>query len=187
MKLEPANPTALYFVSRGDMMQCEMMQREFMQAAEQDVPDKPTLATKEVQALRVRLIKEELAELEAAYEAGDLVEIADAQQDLLYVVLGTGVAHGLNQKALYKTVHDNNMSKLKNGYRDEGGKWIKPADHLPPDLGAVLAEQWRYAAHKDSPADVTCTKCDKPNRDHQPDVFPFGYLLVLCDGVRVKI
>ena len=103
-----------------------------------DLPD-------EVIALRVSLIQEELNEYREAAEARDLVAVADALSDLMYVVLGTYVSHGLQDLAevLFAEVHRSNMSKL-----DENGKVICRADGKvlksdrwrPPDLFSILAE-----------------------------------------------
>lgn len=95
-------------------------------------------------ALRVSLIQEELNEYRCAAEAHDLVEVADALSDLLYVVLGTYVAHGLQDvgEALFDEVHRSNMSKLdENGqviYRPDG-KVLKSQRWSPPDLGRILS------------------------------------------------
>ncbi len=94
---------------------------------------------------RVNLLAEELEEYREAYRAQDLVEIADALTDLLYVVLGTMVSHGLQDyaEALFAEVHRSNMSKLdQNGearFREDG-KVIKSERFLKPDLGRILAE-----------------------------------------------
>lgn len=98
----------------------------------------------EVQALRVRLIAEELDEYRRAAEAGDLVGVADALSDLAYVLFGTYVAHGLKDQAeaLFAEVHASNMSKLdvdgKPVLRADG-KVLKSALFRPPDLQAVLS------------------------------------------------
>lgn len=94
-------------------------------------------------ALRVSLIQEELNEYREAAEAHDLVEIADALSDLMYVVLGTYVSHGLQDvaEALFAEVHASNMSKLDaNGqvtYRDDG-KVLKSSLWRAPDLKEIL-------------------------------------------------
>jgi predicted HAD superfamily Cof-like phosphohydrolase len=93
--------------------------------------------------LRVSLIQEELNEYRQAAEAHDLVAVADALSDLLYVVLGTYVSHGLQDvaEALFDEVHRSNMSKLdENGqviYRADG-KVLKSNRWSPPDLRAIL-------------------------------------------------
>lgn len=97
----------------------------------------------EVQALRVRLIAEELDEYRRAAEAGDLVGVADALSDLAYVLFGTYVAHGLQAQAeaLFAEVHASNMSKLDADGRPvlrADGKVLKSDRYRPPDLRAVL-------------------------------------------------
>ena len=100
----------------------------------------------EVIALRVSLIQEELNEYRHAAEAHDLVAVADALSDLMYVVLGTYVSHGLQKvaEALFNEVHRSNMSKLdENGqviYRADG-KVLKSDRWSPPDLRSVLARE----------------------------------------------
>ena len=97
----------------------------------------------ETVALRVSLIQEELDEYRAAAEEGDLVGIADALSDLMYVVLGTYVAHGLQDLAepLFAEVHRSNMSKLDADgaviYRADG-KVLKSDRWTPPDLATIL-------------------------------------------------
>lgn len=96
-------------------------------------------------ALRISLIQEELNEYRAAADAHDLVGIADALSDLMYVVLGTYVSHGLQDvaEALFAEVHRSNMSKLDgNGqviYREDG-KVLKSDLWRPPDLVRILGE-----------------------------------------------
>jgi predicted HAD superfamily Cof-like phosphohydrolase len=106
-------------------------------------------------ALRVSLIQEELDEYREAAEAHDLVGVADALSDLMYVVLGTYVAHGLQDaaEALFAEVHASNMSKLdadgKALYRSDG-KVLKSNLWRPPDLKGILEQ---YADDADRGAD----------------------------------
>jgi predicted HAD superfamily Cof-like phosphohydrolase len=99
--------------------------------------------TEDTIALRVSLIQEELNEYREAAEGRDLVGVADALSDLMYVVLGTYVSHGLQDvaEALFAEVHSSNMSKLdENGrvlYRSDG-KVLKSALWRPPDLANIL-------------------------------------------------
>lgn len=94
-------------------------------------------------ALRVSLIQEELNEYRQAAEARDLVGVADALSDLMYVVLGAYVSHGLQDlaEALFAEVHASNMSKLDESgqviYRSDG-KVLKSALWRPPDLKGIL-------------------------------------------------
>ena len=100
--------------------------------------------TDETIALRVSLIQEELNEYRTAAADHDLIAVADALSDLLYVVLGTYVSHGLQDvaEALFDEVHRSNMSKLDENnaviYRADG-KVLKSARWSPPDLAAILA------------------------------------------------
>ncbi|MSS73878.1 MAG: hypothetical protein EXS64_20690 [Candidatus Latescibacteria bacterium] len=93
---------------------------------------------------RLKLLQEELEEYRRAVEAGDLVEVADALTDMLYVLLGTYLAHGLQGLAvdLFDEVHRSNMRKLdENGQPilSEAGKVEKSALFSKPDLGPILA------------------------------------------------
>lgn len=192
-QVDKPNKDAVNAASAYNFWQAEYQMQDFMQAASQETPTIPTLATEKIQQLRVDLIAEELDELRAAYEAGDLVEVADAVTDLAYVVIGTAVAHGLNLQALWLAVHENNMQKMLNGHRAENGKWIKPEGHLPPDLEAVLVAQWRAMPFRADAAAITC-ECGKDNRAHpveeiQPSLFSSNKfeLTVLCNGIRVKL
>ncbi len=106
----------------------------------------PTAAiSDETIALRVSLIQEELNEYRAAAEARDLVAVADALSDLMYVVLGTYVSHGLQDvaEALFTEVHRSNMSKLDEHsqviYREDG-KVLKSQLWRPPNLAPILGE-----------------------------------------------
>lgn len=89
----------------------------------------PTLIPAERALLRVRLIQEELAEYEQAAVEGDLVEIADALGDLLYVVYGSAVEHGIDLDPIVRAIHESNMSKL-----DESGNTV-PHPTTPGKIG----------------------------------------------------
>jgi len=95
--------------------------------------------------LRIALIREELEELEQAFQEGDIVKAADALIDLEYVLHGTTLECGLQYKheALFAEVHRSNMSKLgpdgKPLYREDG-KVMKGPDYKGPDLGKILAD-----------------------------------------------
>jgi predicted HAD superfamily Cof-like phosphohydrolase len=101
-----------------------------------------------VLSLRLKLLQEELDEYREAAEAGDLVAIADALTDILYVLFGTYVSHGLQDLAteLFVEVQRSNMSKLDEAGRPvvrADGKILKSALFSEPDLAAILA---RHAA-----------------------------------------
>ncbi len=103
----------------------------------------PTLLSKEEFLLRYNLIKEENEEYLNACEKGDIVEIADALGDILYIALGTLLRHGLQHKIdeVFEEIHSSNMSKLgpdgKPIYREDG-KVLKGPNYFKPDIKKIL-------------------------------------------------
>jgi predicted HAD superfamily Cof-like phosphohydrolase len=99
----------------------------------------------DVIAIRVKLLQEELDEYKAAARERDLIGVSDALTDLLYVLLGTYVSHGLQDYAeeLFDEVHRSNMSKLDENdlpiLRDDG-KVLKSPRFVEPDLEGVLSQ-----------------------------------------------
>ena len=93
--------------------------------------------------LRHSLMKEENNEYLAAAEAGDLIEVADALGDMLYILCGTMIEHGMQDKieAVFDEIQDSNMSKLgedgKPIYREDG-KVLKGPNYFKPDIKKVL-------------------------------------------------
>lgn len=114
---------------------------EFMETFGQNVYDNPTFPSKKVQKMRVKLIREELKELVEAINENDIVEVADALTDILYVTYGAGHAFGIDLDACFKEVQRSNMTKLgadgKPVYREDG-KVIKGPNYSEPDLQKVL-------------------------------------------------
>jgi predicted HAD superfamily Cof-like phosphohydrolase len=96
--------------------------------------------------LRFRLMDEENKEYLEAAMAGDLVEVADALGDMLYILCGTIIEHGLQDKieAVFAEIQRSNMSKLgADGqpiYREDG-KVMKGPNYSPPDLARVLSSK----------------------------------------------
>ena len=122
------------------------MLREFHHTFRAHAEDEPTAdLSADTIALRVSLIQEELDEYRKAAAAGDLVEVADALSDLMYVVLGSYVAHGLHLHAepLFEEVHRSNMSKLDDDGEPifrEDGKVLKSDRFEQPDLETILSK-----------------------------------------------
>ena len=116
--------------------------KQFMLKAEQTVKDRPTFNLN-LAEFRYSLIEEEVGELFEAIEESNMVEIADALTDILYVVYGTGHALGIDLEACFDEVHRSNMSKFENGkaVKNEQGKVIKGKNYSPPDLATVLLNQ----------------------------------------------
>lgn len=94
--------------------------------------------------LRYKLMREENEEYLEAASRGDLVEVADALGDMLYILCGTILEHGLQDKieAVFEAIQRSNMSKLgadgKPIYREDG-KVLKGPGYFPPDIKSVLA------------------------------------------------
>ena len=107
----------------------------------QEVLDTPTLPEQNLAKLRLELIREEVEELNVGIEGMDIVEIADALTDILYVVYGAGHAFGIDLDECYQEVHRSNMSKLgadgKPIYREDG-KILKGPDYFHPNLTSLL-------------------------------------------------
>ena len=82
----------------------------FMKTFGQEVKSKPSLSTDKINNLRLSLIKEELEELKDAIHKKDLVEVADALTDILYVTYGAGHAFGINLDRCFDEVQNSNMS-----------------------------------------------------------------------------
>ena len=109
----------------------------FMKTFGQEVKSKPSFSTDKINKLRIDLIKEELDELKEAMDNNDLLEVADALTDILYVTYGAGHAFGINLDKCFDEVQNSNMSKLgENGepIYNESGKVMKAPDYFKPDL-----------------------------------------------------
>ena len=113
----------------------------FMKTFGQDVKQSTAFSTDKINELRVSLIKEELDELMEAMNKKDLVEVADALTDILYVTYGAGHAFGINLDECFQEVQNSNMSKLdSNGkpiYNDKG-KVMKGPNYFKPDLSKFI-------------------------------------------------
>ena len=113
----------------------------FMKTFGQDVKQSSSFSSDKINALRVSLIKEELGELIEAMNKKDLVEVADALTDILYVTYGAGHAFGINLDDCFEEVQNSNMSKLdKDGkpiYNDKG-KVMKGPNYFKPDLSKFI-------------------------------------------------
>ena len=109
----------------------------FMKTFGQEVKNKPSFSTDKINKLRLDLIKEELIELTEAMINKDLLEVADALTDILYVTYGAGHAFGIDLDKCFEEVQNSNMSKLDyNGrpiYNDKG-KVMKGPNYFKPDL-----------------------------------------------------
>ena len=113
----------------------------FMKTFGQDVKNKPSFSSEKINKLRIDLIKEELDELTEAMKNKDLLEVADALTDILYVTYGAGHAFGINLDKCFDEVQNSNMSKLdENGkpIYNEFGKVMKGPNYYKPDLSKFV-------------------------------------------------
>jgi predicted HAD superfamily Cof-like phosphohydrolase len=114
----------------------------FMKTFDQEIKNKASFSTESINKLRYDLIKEELDELKEAFEKKDLIEVADALTDILYVAYGAGHALGINLDKCFNEVQDSNMSKLDENGRaiyNASGKVMKGPNYFKPDLSKYLA------------------------------------------------
>ena len=115
--------------------------KKFMLTFGQEVKNKPSFSSEKINMLRYNLIKEELDELKEALDNKDLLEVADALTDILYVAYGAGHAFGIDLDKCFAEVQDSNMSKLgENGkpIYNEAGKVMKGPKYFKPNLSKFL-------------------------------------------------
>lgn len=114
---------------------------DFMEVFGQEVKNEPEYPNTTVAFLRYELIREELEELKDAMDEQDIVGVADALTDLLYVVYGAGHSFGIDLDECFQEVHRSNMSKLGDDgrplYRVDG-KVMKGPNYFPPNLEQIL-------------------------------------------------
>lgn len=114
---------------------------EFHKKFNSHISSSPTLPKDDERSLRISLLSEEYQEYLLGEKNNDLVEIADALGDMLYIIYGTAVSYGLPIDAIFQEIHDSNMSKLdKNGnpiYREDG-KILKGDNYFKPDLKKII-------------------------------------------------
>jgi len=116
---------------------------EFMKTFGQEVKNKPSLSTEKINQLRISLIQEELSELKEAMDNKDLLEVADALTDLLYVTYGAGHAFGIDLDKCFDEVQNSNMSKLGEDGKpiyNEFGKVMKGPNYFKPNLGKFITK-----------------------------------------------
>ena len=108
----------------------------------QEVKNKPSFSTDKINKLRIDLIKEELEELIEAMNNKDLLEVADALTDILYVTYGAGHAFGVDLDKCFDEVQNSNMSKLDINDKpiyNEAGKIMKGPNYFEPDLTKFIS------------------------------------------------
>ncbi len=109
----------------------------FMKTFGQEIKNRPSFSTEKINQLRISLIQEELDELKEAMANNNLLEVADALTDLLYVTYGAGHAFGIDLDKCFNEVQNSNMSKLGEDGKpiyNELGKVMKGPNYFKPDL-----------------------------------------------------
>jgi predicted HAD superfamily Cof-like phosphohydrolase len=109
----------------------------FMKTFGQEVKNKPSFSSEKINDLRYELIREELDEFKEALKNKDILEVADALTDILYVTYGAGHAFGIDLDKCFEEVQQSNMSKLdENGkpIYNESGKVMKGPSYFKPNL-----------------------------------------------------
>ena len=119
--------------------------KEFHKAFKLDYLDKPKadLGTNK-NKLRFNLMKEENEEYFEAANNNDMVEVADALGDMLYILCGTIIEHGMEHKIdeIFSEIQNSNMSKLGadgNPIYREDGKVLKGPNYFKPDIKGILS------------------------------------------------
>ena len=115
--------------------------KTFMETFGQEVKNKPSFSSDKINNLRYELIREELDELKEALKNKDLLEVADALTDILYVTYGAGHAFGIDLDSCFEEVQQSNMSKLDKYGKpiyNENGKVMKGPNYFKPNLNKFV-------------------------------------------------
>src|SRR6266568_1197640 len=117
----------------------QQMVKEFHHRFGEFIRSSPGPVDEATRDLRIRLIREEMGEFEKAANDENLIKIADALADLLYVIYGTGISYGIDLEPIFREVHKSNMTKGDpNVLRTTNGKILKAKNWRPPDLQPIL-------------------------------------------------
>lgn len=117
------------------------MVRQFQEIFGANIGNKVELPNEEERTLRIKLLKEEFDEYLEGENNNDIVEIADALGDMMYIIYGTAISYGIPLDDIFKEIHDSNMSKLDengNPIRREDGKILKGESYFKPDIKRIL-------------------------------------------------
>ena len=113
----------------------------FMKTFGQEVKNKAELGDEKLNQLRISLINEELDELKTAIKDNNILEVADALTDILYVTYGAGHSFGVDLDKCFDEVQKSNMSKLGGDGKpiyNEAGKVMKGPGYFKPDLSKFI-------------------------------------------------
>ena len=115
--------------------------KKFMETFGQEVKNSPSFPKDNVIKLRYALIEEELSELKLAIETKNIIEVADALTDILYVTYGAGHSFGIDLDKCFQEVQNSNMSKLDSNGKpifNVNGKVMKGPSYFKPNLKKFL-------------------------------------------------
>ena len=115
--------------------------KTFMNTYGQEVKERATFPENKIVQLRIDLIEEELNELKEAVKNNDIVEVADALTDILYVTYGAGHSFGVDLDKCFDEVQQSNMSKLGEDGKpiyNEIGKVMKGPNYFAPNLKRTI-------------------------------------------------
>jgi len=116
--------------------------KEFNKAFKLPLRDKPQLIEKDEYKLQYELLKEEVCEYLQACKDNDIIGVADSLGDILYILIGSCIRHGLHDKihAIFDEIHRSNMTKLVNGkpIYNESGKVLKSKNYEVPNLYPII-------------------------------------------------
>lgn len=115
--------------------------KEFQTVFKSNVGNVPFLPNEEERTLRINLLKEEFDEYIEGENNNDIVEIADALGDMLYIILGTAISYGIPLDEIFDEIHASNMSKLDEDGKPifrEDGKILKGKNYFKPDLKTII-------------------------------------------------
>jgi predicted HAD superfamily Cof-like phosphohydrolase len=110
---------------------------EFHRAFGVPVKSKPEHPSQERRELRIKLLQEEWQEYLEGERKRDLVEIADALGDLIFVAVGTALEYGIPIEAVMREICWSNLTKVGGPMREDG-KILKSKDYVAPDIAGVL-------------------------------------------------
>ena len=115
--------------------------KTFMNTYDQEVKNSPEFPESKIVQLRIDLIQEELNELKEAINNNDIIEVADALTDILYVTYGAGHSFGVDLDSCFNEVQNSNMSKLGDDGKpiyNESGKVMKGPNYFKPNIKKII-------------------------------------------------
>ena len=115
--------------------------KTFMNTYGQEVKNNPEFPDSKIVQLRIDLIQEELNELKEAINNKDIIEVADALTDILYVTYGAGHSFGVDLDSCFNEVQNSNMSKLGDDGKpiyNESGKVMKGPNYFKPNIKKII-------------------------------------------------